>query len=293
MADIQLNAIVTKRIEITTGLIILQLSPDGWELPEFKPGQFTVVGLPGSAARIEGADPEENEPDPDKLIRRAYSITSHSESRNYLEFYITLVYSGALTPRLFALKEGDRVMMGKKATGMFTLDKIPEDQGILMLATGTGLAPYMSMTRSELKKYPNRKFTIVHGARNSRDLGYHSELCTLMDFCPNFTYIPIISRPELEHTKWTGQAGNINDIWNDGTISKMAGYDIACDNTHALLCGNPLMIDSMVEALQKVGFSKADKKKLAEIKLAKKNGEYVDPAEEVKAEGQVHLEEYW
>ena len=98
-----LNAIVTQRIEVAPGLMVLRVVPDGWHLPEFTPGQFAVLGLPPDAARCPGADIEDQTPRPDRLIRRAYSIASSSVAREYLEFYINLVRSGSLSPRLFAL----------------------------------------------------------------------------------------------------------------------------------------------------------------------------------------------
>ena len=90
-----LNAIVAQRVEISPGLIVLRVVPDGWELPDFEPGQFAVLGLPGSAERCAVCDAEEQAADPDKLIKRAYSIASSSRSKEFLEFYVALVRSGA------------------------------------------------------------------------------------------------------------------------------------------------------------------------------------------------------
>ena len=78
-----LNAIVALRIEISPWLIILRVVPDGWQLPEFEPGQFGVLGLPGSAPRHPLAEPEATPPAPDRLIRRAYSISSTSVAHGY------------------------------------------------------------------------------------------------------------------------------------------------------------------------------------------------------------------
>jgi ferredoxin--NADP+ reductase len=72
-------------------LIVLRVAPDGWELPEFEPGQYAVLRLPGSAPRLPGCDSEEEPPDPNKLIKRAYSIASSSLARQYLEFYILTI----------------------------------------------------------------------------------------------------------------------------------------------------------------------------------------------------------
>ena len=98
-----LNAVVIQRIEISPELVVLRVASDGWELPPFEAGQFAVLGLSGKSARITWSDPEEEPPEPERLIRRAYSIASSSVSNEYLEFYILLVRSGQLTPRLFSL----------------------------------------------------------------------------------------------------------------------------------------------------------------------------------------------
>ena len=172
MAGPEMNAVVAQRVDVASGLMILRVTPKGWELPPFKAGQYTVLGLPGAAPRAPFTDEEPPPPDSGKLIRRAYSIASSSVEKEYLEFYITLVRSGALTPRLFALAPGDAVWLSSKFVGMFTLDRVPADQNVLLIATGTGIAPYMSMLRTHLQETAGRAFAVVHGARHSWDLGY-------------------------------------------------------------------------------------------------------------------------
>ena len=267
----QLNARVTQRMEIAPGLIILQVAPDGWELPEFRPGQFSVLGLPGSAPRSAGSDPDQEPVEPDKLIRRAYSITSSSVARQYLEFYITLVSSGALTPRLFHLKVGDPLSLGQKVTGMFTLDSVGDDQNVLLFATGTGLAPYMSMIRTTLAENTKRRVAVIHGAYHSWDLGYRSELMTLERVCPHFDYVPVVSDPQDEVTPWTGRAGFCQHQWTAGVIDELWGFRPTPENTHVFLCGHPGMLEAMLELLAKDGFREHTK----------------------KSPGQVHLEKYW
>ena len=93
-----LNAVVTFRHDFSAGLMTLRVAPDGWALPEFEPGQYVSLGLFGSARRSTLAEPESVAPEPEKLIRRAYSIASSPENREFLEFYINLVPTGVLTP---------------------------------------------------------------------------------------------------------------------------------------------------------------------------------------------------
>lgn len=267
----KLNAIVSQRIEVAPGLIILRVVPEGWELPDFRAGQFAVLGLPGSAPRYRVSDPEEEPPDPDKLIRRAYSVASAPESKEYMEFFITLVHSGALTPRIFALGSGDRIWLGRKITGTFTLDRVPPDRHLILVATGTGLAPYMSMMRSELFANADRRVAVLLGARHSWDLGFRSELNTLVRVCHNFSYLPIISRPDEEAIPWQGHRGYVQDLWERGELEKVWGFTPGPENSHVLLCGNPAMIGDMTALLAGRGYEESARGRA----------------------GQIHVEKYW
>ncbi len=265
MPEPGLNAIVALRTEISPWLIILRVVPDGWELPEFVPGQFAVLGLPGLASRCALAEPDETPLEPNRLIRRAYSIASSSLTREYMEFYVALVTTGALTPRLFNLNIGDRLWLSPKITGMFTLDQVPEDQNVVMIATGTGLAPYMSMLTTHLICGSPRRFAVLHGARHSWDLGYRSELTTLQHLCRNFSYTPVISRPVGEPVPWTGATGYVQDLWHAGFVARAWGFKPTPESTHFFLCGSPAMIDAVVGMLGQEGFREHTKKEPAQI----------------------------
>ena len=271
MPEPKLNAVVTLRDEISPWLMILRVEPDGWQLPEFAAGQFAVIGLPGSAPRCALSEPEESPADPNKLIRRAYSIASSSLTKPYMDFYVALVTSGALTPRLFGLKIGDRIWLSPKIAGMFTLDQMPADKHVVMIATGTGLAPYMSMLSTHLMCGEARRFAVLHGARHSWDLGYRSQLMTLEHLCSNLNYIPTISRPQGEPTPWTGATGYVQDLWKNGALDKVWGFHPTPDNTHIFLCGAPAMIDETSAMLGQEGFKEHSK----------------------KTPGEVHVERYW
>ena len=269
MADTELNAVVHSRIEVAPGLIILQVKPDGWELPDFEPGQYAVLGLPGSAKRVDLSDPEEEPPAPDKLIKRPYSISSSSKEKEYLELYITLIRSGLLTPRIFALKPGDRLFLSGKCKGLFTFSQVPAEAHLVMIATGTGIAPYMSMLRSEFKERPDRHFALLHGARHSWDLGYRAELSTLAYYFDNFTYIPTVSRPQEEKEGWTANKGYVQDMWRAGVVAEKWGFAPTPENTHVFLCGAPAMLQEMSGILIEEGFKEHKKKEPGQIHLEK------------------------
>ncbi|MBF0633470.1 MAG: ferredoxin--NADP reductase [Nitrospinae bacterium] len=265
MADNELNAQVVSMTEVAPGLMILRVKPVGWEIPDFAPGQFAVLALPGSAPRHPVTDPEETPPPPDKLIKRAYSIASSSRTKEYMELYITLIRSGALTPRLFSLKVGDMVFLAPNIKGAFKIDQARPGSHIVMFATGTGLAPFMSAIRTIFGSDMSRRYVIVHGARHSWDLGYRPELATLASQSPNFTYIPVLSRPDDEKTGWSGAAGYVQDVWRLDVINAEAGFQPTPDNSSVFICGNPDMTESMVDLLGADGFREHSKKEPGQI----------------------------
>jgi ferredoxin--NADP+ reductase len=267
LSEPTLNAVVALKDEMTPRLMILRVVADGWPLPDFKAGQFAVLGLPGLAPRCQLSEPEATPCDPHKLIRRAYSIASSSLEHEYMEFYIGLVTSGTLTPRLFALNIGDRLWLSHKVSGMFTLEQVPEGRNIVLIATGTGLAPYMSMLSSELTCGSPRRIAVLHGAYHSWDLGYRSELLTLQHLCSNFTYVATISSPEQEPVPWTGYTGFVQDLWTQRVIAKAWGFQPTPANTDVFLCGNPNMIEETMELLSKEGFREHSPKNPGEIHI--------------------------
>jgi ferredoxin--NADP+ reductase len=267
--DKEYNSVITQIVQVSPIMKIIRVKPEGWELPEFTAGQFVALGLSEEVPRCEEATEEFKPPKPGKLIRRAYSIAS-SSSQDFVEFYITLVHSGSLTPRIFTLKIGDKIYMAPKPTGMFTLDMVNEEKNIILVATGTGVAPYMSMLRSNaLKRKGN--LMVIQGASNSWDLGYSSELQLLSTMFENFAYYPTITMPEKEPAGWSGDTRWIEEIWKDDIVEKTFGFKPTPENTHVFLCGNPNMIKSMEELLVEDGFVK----------------------HKTKEPGQIHIEEFF
>jgi ferredoxin--NADP+ reductase len=267
MDEQELNSVVTNIMQVSPSMRIVRVKPVAWELPNFVAGQFISLGLPESSPRSADSNPEEKAYKPGKIIRRMYSIASSSVLTEYVEFYITLVRSGALTPRIFHLQVGDRIEMGNKTSGMFTLDEVPEDHNIVLVATGTGVAPYISMLRSNALQKSSGKIAVIHGAANSWDLGYSSELTLIQSLSDRFTYIPTILLPEKEPASWHGETRFVEEIWKDDTIERKWGYRPLPENTHVFLCGNPGMTSAMVEILSVEGFTEHSRKNPGQIHI--------------------------
>lgn len=264
------NATVIARKDLTGDSLIFRIEADA-PLFDFLAGQYTTIGLPTDAARIEGADPDENaNGNPRKRIVRAYSIASSSKAREYIELYVTLVKSGSLTPRLWMLQPGDRLWLGPKATGLFTLEGVPADSDVVLIGTGTGLAPYISMIRAYHRCNVGRRFIVVHGARYVRDLGYRDELEELQRECRTMVYMPTVSRPE-EESDWSGHVGRVQSVLADGTLESALGGAFSPKTTHVFVSGNPEMVVDLEHVFNEQGFT----------------------LHSTRSPGTLHVERYW
>ena len=249
-----LNAVIGQKEELTPRQIILRVLADGWGLPHFEAGQYTLLGLPPTAPRCRLSSPEPDPPEPEKMIIRPYSMASSSLTGEYMDFYVSLVSNGALTPRLFALEVGDHLWLSDHIVGAFTLREANPEHHIVLIATGTGLAPYMSMLTTHLDCGGARKVAVLHGAYHSWDLGYRDELLTLQHLCSNFKYLPTIDEPNEEPAPWHGNTGRVQDLWRKGVVRDAFGFMPAPDNTDVFICGNPKMTDEMESILLAEGF---------------------------------------
>ncbi|MBF0311074.1 MAG: ferredoxin--NADP reductase [Magnetococcales bacterium] len=256
MSEDAYNATLVRRIDISSRLAIFRIRPDA-PLPEFTPGQFLVLGLTRATPRRADTEPEEVLPEKaDRLVKRTYSISSASQHTEEVEFYIALVSDGVLTPRLFTRQEGDRLFMNRDPKGLFTLDRVPEGANILLVATGTGLAPYMSMLRSLAlgEGGPSRPMAVLHGAAFSWDLGYRNDLEALQHACPRFRYIPVVSRPR-EDTAWSGLTGRLTPWLEDlPALSARCGFTLVPGECHIFLCGHPQLVEDGLRILGEQGF---------------------------------------
>ncbi|MBI4968880.1 MAG: ferredoxin--NADP reductase [Rhodospirillales bacterium] len=269
MSDLY-NATLIARIEITPRLAIFRVRVDD-RVFDFTPGQYTVLGLTGEAPKLpEAGGSDALAADPKKLIKRAYSISSGSRERDFLEFYVSLVTSGELTPRLFALPEGGRLFVGGKPKGLFTLAGVPAEKAVLLVATGTGLAPYVSMLRTHLLDAPDRRLAVLHGASYSWDLGYRGELESLSRIRPHCRYLPIVSRP-ADDPDWGGRTGRLTTWLARADLAEACGFPIDPGQAHVFLCGNPGMVEEAARLLEARGYAQG----------ARANA------------GPLHLEKYW
>jgi ferredoxin/flavodoxin---NADP+ reductase len=247
------NATLVERVDITADLVQFKVKPDGG-VPSFLPGQYVALGL-----LEEENEGSEGTAKP-KLVKRAYSIGSSPEQSDFLEFYIAIVKEGNLTSRLARLKEGDRLFCAPKITGTFVLTDLPKDCNLVLIATGTGLAPYISMLRTKSTWSEGRSITVIHGVRYLSDLAYRSELESLKSSKNNFTYLPYVSREEPTDGEFKGY---VQDSFLKGILKPNLAKD------HIFLCGNPAMITDIVSILESEGFREHTKRQAGNLHFEK------------------------
>lgn len=232
------QARLLERVDFTDDLALFRFQTD--RPLAFKPGQYATL-----AAEADGA-----------LVQRAYSIAS-SPYEPTLEFFIERVPQGALTPRLWDMRPDDSLLVRQKVVGRFVEDDSGAFTRHLMLATVTGIAPYLSMARThrlDAARGTARPghLGVLHGASHARELGsYRDELETLARD-GWLTYVPTVSRP-WEEAGWQGETGRVEDL-----IRKYAdAWGFNCINSVAYACGHPQMIANAHGVLTRACFPKA------------------------------------
>ncbi len=272
------NARLIERELIHDTLGIFRIAYEDSQAQDFEPGQFTNLALmpPPEVVAADAALAEAGErrrPARVKLVRRAYSIASAPSEKRWLEFYIVAVDEGALTPRVFDLQVGDRLFMDTKIKGHFTLHEVPDGKNLVTVATGTGLAPFLSMYR-QFKDQPGRfnRFVFIHGVRVEEDLGYRAMLQEIARRDPRVVYLPAVSRAS-DNGNYTGYRGRVTAMFSDGTYEKALGSKLNPASDHVFLCGNPAMIDQL------------------EKELVERDGFVVKSPRQ--KDGNLHFERYW
>ena len=247
------NATLIRREDLTESLSIVRVRPDSGVVPRFTPGQFVRLGVPRGPAPGQPAAGSGRRAGRVRLTRRAYSIASAPTVPDWLEFFVVRVEEGRLTPRLWEIDPGGTLWMDDTAKGEFTLDVAPPDKDLVMVSTGTGVAPFVSMLRTYRGQGRWRRFVLVNGARRVADLGYRGELEAIASEDPTVTYIPLVTL-EDEGSAWEGLRGRVQTALESGTYAELVGAPLTPACCHVFLCGNPAMITDVQRLLEARGF---------------------------------------
>lgn len=200
----------------------------------FDNGQFVMLGM-----KVD-----------DKPLLRAYSLVS-ANYEEYLEFLSIKVEGGNLTSRLQHLKKGDQILVSNKPVGSLIIDNLTPGKRLLLLATGTGIAPFISIIKDPDTYDRFEEIILVHGVRQVNDLAYKEYLTNHLpkdeyigkSVAEQFTYMPTVTRDEFE------RKGRITKLIADGNIMLDPKID------RIMLCGSQDMLDDLSKLLDKRGFS--------------------------------------
>jgi ferredoxin--NADP+ reductase len=206
----------------------------------FHNGHFVMIGLP-----VNG-----------KPLLRAYSVAS-ANHEEHLEFLSIKVQDGPLTSRLQHLKEGDEIYVGRKPVGTLVVDDLKPGKHLYLLATGTGLAPFMSIIKDPEVYERFEKVVLVHGVRTVSELAYseyiqqelpqHEFLGELLR--DKLVYYPTVTREPFRNR------GRLTELLDTGKLTDDIGLpplDPAVDR--AMICGNQAMLDDCCRLLDARGF---------------------------------------
>ena len=210
----------------TDGLFSFQTTRD----PGFRflNGQFTMIGL-----TVDG-----------RPLLRAYSMAS-SQYEETLEFFSVKVADGPLTSRLQHIKPGDEILIGRKPTGTLVLDNLQSGRILYLLATGTGLAPFLSVIKDPETYDRFDKVVLVHGCRFKRELAYEAFITQELPadaligelLRDKLIYYPMVTREPFRNS------GRITTALENGKLPddlNLPGIDPAHDRF--MLCGSPAML---------------------------------------------------
>jgi ferredoxin/flavodoxin---NADP+ reductase len=240
VADKYLDAKIVDRKEIAPDLFVLHVE-SAQQLP-YLAGQYATLGV-----EVDG-----------KRIERPYSLCS-SPYESALEFFVERIPQGQLTPLLYAMETGTPLLLRRFAKGRFTLDLRSGRKNHLLLATVTGVAPYVSYVRTIYEDWRKgrqampgeHRLFCIQGASRSWEFGYRDELERMASEAPWLKYVPTVSRP-WEDEAWNGEKGRVDDI-----IRKYIDvWNLKAEETTAYLCGHPNMVENGRGILLRAGWKK-------------------------------------
>lgn len=296
LRDEHYNATITHFEPTHSDLWVLRVRPDHGSVSHL-PGQYASLGLGYWEQRVDDAIEDNIDERWDKLVRRSYSIShrifddhgylADEAGSDELEFYIVLVPPTpdnvpGLTPRLALKRPGDRIYLGPKVAGRYTLSPVTDPAStVLFLSTGTGEAPQNAMVTELLRKGHHGPIVSAVSVRQWADLGYLEQHRQLEQRYANYHYLPQPTREPDVPKRY------LQDLIRDDELASRHGVVLDPANTHVFLCGNPAMIglpeeddDGRAVFPEVVGV----------VELLVARGFTLDAR---RQRGNVHYEEYW
>ncbi|HEX5841225.1 MAG TPA: ferredoxin--NADP reductase [Pseudomonas sp.] len=205
----------------------------------FRAGQFARLGV----AKADGS-----------VVWRAYSMVSapHDE---FLEFFSIVVPGGEFTSELSRLQVGDSLLVDRQAFGFLTLERFTGGRDLWLLASGTGLAPFLSILQDFEAWQRFERIVLVYSARTASELAYQpliqglGQLAHLAEFADKLVYLPLVTREQAPGCLH----GRITSLLANGELERAAGLSLSPEHSRLMLCGNPQMIEDTRALLKQRG----------------------------------------
>ncbi|SDI05878.1 ferredoxin--NADP reductase [Pseudomonas panipatensis] len=217
----------------------------------FRAGQFARLGVYKASGSI---------------AWRAYSMVSapHDE---FLEFFSIVVPGGEFTSELSQLREGDQLLVDRQAFGFLTLDRFVDGRDLWLLATGTGLAPFLSILQDFEVWERFDSIKLVYSVREARELAYRELIAGLAqrdylaDYAHKLQFIPLVTREQVPGCL----GGRITTLIENGELERAAGLALSPEHSRVMLCGNPQMIEDTRAVLKARGMNLALTRKPGQV----------------------------
>lgn len=169
------------------------------------------------------------------------------------EYYGIVVPEGLLSPRLERLRAGDALYVANNPSGFLVLSEVPDAQVLWLIATGTGLAPFVSILRTGEPWRRFERVVLVHAVRHAAELVYREAIEAVAQAHPQrFSYLAMLSRER----QGGALEGRIPAAIRDGRLEAGAGAPLAAGRAQVMLCGNPGMVADTMSALAERGMKK-------------------------------------
>lgn len=195
-------------------------------------------------------------------VQRAYSLVNGPDD-SILDFLVNRIHDGLFSPLLHQLQPGQRIEVSQPPSGFFTLNEVPDGDSLWLIATGTGIGPYLSMlsTREPWQRFA--RIHLVHAVRYGADLAYQNKIMDWVALYPNqFTYQPIVSREDYPGAL----RGRIPALIESNQLQQAVG-DTLTNRAQVMLCGNPEMIRDTRALLDVMGLPKNLRRKPGNVTM--------------------------
>ena len=260
------KSIRIKVIEVTrwapTLLSFKVTRPDGFK---FTAGQFVRLGIHGKdlqyfahnhETKLITSETQGQPVDLDGYVFRAYSVAS-SPYDEFIEFFSVVIPQGEFTSKVNHIQVGDSLLLNTTPFGYLTLARyqLPLPNDLWLLATGTGLAPFLSILKTIDVWQQYQRIILVYSARTSQKLAYQAQISSIKSIYGDngaaFVFLPIVTR----EADYAGEKARIPNLILSSKLTELVGQKLDKERSHVMLCGNPQMVEDTKEALKSIGLT--------------------------------------